>query len=65
MAKQAAIVIAPWHGIFAFGQDLRRILDTIDRIEVNAYCILMSKLLVDPVDLDAHQSALKRESKLI
>jgi L-fuculose-phosphate aldolase len=63
MEKQAAIVIAPWHGVFAIGQDLRKILDAIDRIEANAYCILMSKLLVDPVDMDAHCSALRRASQ--
>jgi L-fuculose-phosphate aldolase len=63
MEKQAAIVIAPWHGVFAIGQDLRKILDAIDRIEANAYCILMSKLLVDPVDMDAQCSALRRASQ--
>ena len=59
MKKQAAIVIAPWHGVFAVGQELRKVMDAIERIETNAYCILMSRLLlVEPDNLQTHSTAL-------
>lgn len=45
MAKQAAAVMVPWHGLFAIGKDLYSALDAVERIEVNAYSILMGKLL--------------------
>lgn len=45
MAKQAAAVIVPWHGLFAIGADLYSTLDTVERIEVNARCILYGQLL--------------------
>ena len=45
MAKQAAAVMVPWHGLFAIGKDLYSTLDAVERIEVNAYSILMGKLL--------------------
>ena len=44
--EYAAAVLAPWHGIFAIGKDLNTVLDTIDRIEANAYCILMGRSLL-------------------
>ena len=43
--KQAAAVIAPWHGLFALGRDLDSAFDAVERIDVNARCILMSRLL--------------------
>ena len=46
----AAAVLAPWHGIFAIGKDLNTVLDTIDRIEANAYCILMGLSLLSNTD---------------
>ncbi len=59
IAKQAAVVMAPWHGVFAMGKDLPAVLDAIERVENNAYCILMSKLLLADADrLDAQQAAL-------
>lgn len=45
IAQYAAAVIAPWHGIFAIGKSLNAALDTVERIEVNARCILMGRLL--------------------
>ena len=50
IARGAAVVMAPWHGVFGVGKDLYAVLDTIDRIENNAYCILMSKLLLSEQD---------------
>jgi L-fuculose-phosphate aldolase len=59
IAKNAALVLAPWHGIFAIGKNLQSTLDALDRIESNAYCILMSKmLLTEPGQLDLQRNAL-------
>ncbi|HNN13054.1 MAG TPA: class II aldolase/adducin family protein [Anaerolineales bacterium] len=43
--KQAAVVLAPRHGIFAFAKDLESGYDAIDRVENSAYCALMAKLI--------------------
>jgi L-fuculose-phosphate aldolase len=52
--KQAAAVIAPWHGLFVLGKDLEAAFDAVERIDVAAYCILMSRLLPGtPVDIEA------------
>jgi L-fuculose-phosphate aldolase len=45
MSNQAAAVMVPWHGLFAIGKDLYATLDAVERIEVNAYSILMGKIL--------------------
>jgi len=45
ISKQAAAVIAPWHGLFAVGKDLQSTLDAVERIEVNAHCILLGASL--------------------
>lgn len=41
--KQAAIVLAPRHGVFVFAKDLEAGYDALDRVESSAYCALMSK----------------------
>jgi L-fuculose-phosphate aldolase len=46
--KQAAAVLAPWHGLFVLGKDLNAAFDAAERIDVNAYCLLMSRLLPGP-----------------
>ncbi|MBZ0288677.1 MAG: class II aldolase/adducin family protein, partial [Anaerolineae bacterium] len=38
--KQAAGVIAPWHGIFLMGKDLDAAFDAVQRFDANAYIIL-------------------------
>ncbi len=43
--KQAAAVIAPWHGLFVLGKDLDAAVDAAERIDINARCILMAGLL--------------------
>lgn len=43
IAKQAAAVLAPYHGIFVMGKDLDNAADAVERIDVNAYCILMGQ----------------------
>lgn len=66
IAKHAAIIMAPWHGVFAVGKDLTLTLDAIDRIENNAYTILMGRsLLSDPDRLDYHRNRLEISAKEI
>jgi L-fuculose-phosphate aldolase len=43
--KQAAAVLAPWHGLFVLGKDLEAAFDAAERIDTNARCILFSRLL--------------------
>jgi L-fuculose-phosphate aldolase len=45
IAASAAAVLVPWHGLFAIGKDLHTTLDAVERIEVNARCILLGSLL--------------------
>lgn len=56
--KQAAVVIAPWHGLFALGKDLEAAFDAIERIDVNAYIILNSRNLPGSLDLDRTRAEL-------
>lgn len=58
--KHAAGVIAPWHGLFVIGKDLDAALDAVERMDNNAYCILMSQLLRNANMLDAERSALEQ-----
>jgi len=50
MAEQAAGVMVPWHGLFAVGKDLYSVLDAVERIEVNARCIIYGKMLLNDED---------------
>jgi L-fuculose-phosphate aldolase len=43
--KQAAAVLAPYHGLFVLGKNLDAAFDATERIDVNARCILLSRLL--------------------
>ncbi len=56
--KQAAGVIAPWHGLFVIGKDLDAALDAVERMDNNAYCILMGKLLRDNDMMESQRNAL-------
>lgn len=47
IAKHAAAVIAPWHGLFCMGRDLDAAFDAVERIDTNAYCILMGHHLIN------------------
>lgn len=42
---QAAGVLAPWHGLFVLGKTLEAAFDAAERIDVNARCILLMRLL--------------------
>lgn len=51
MAGQAAAVMVPWHGLFAAGKDLYAVMDAVERIETNARCILMGRVLLSDEDM--------------
>lgn len=42
IAKQAAGTLAPWHGLFLMGKNLPAALDAVERLDTNAYMIMMS-----------------------
>ncbi len=45
MRKQAAAVLAPKHGVFVLAKDLEAGYDALERIDANAYCVLMGNLM--------------------
>ena len=45
IAKHAAGALAPWHGLFLMGKNLPAALDAVERLDTNAYMILMSQSL--------------------
>ncbi|HKY56371.1 MAG TPA: ribose 5-phosphate isomerase B, partial [Anaerolineales bacterium] len=51
--KYAAAVIAPWHGLFVVAKDIDAAFDLTERIDTNAYCILMSRLLSEGEPINA------------
>ena len=58
--KQAAAVLAPWHGLFVLGKTLDAAFDAAERIDVNARCILLSRLLPgEPVAPEAMSAELE------
>ncbi len=54
--KQAMAVIAPYHGLFVIGKDIDAAFDAVERVDTNAYILLMSQLLLNN-DLMAQQRA--------
>ena len=58
--KQAACVIAPWHGAFVMGKDIDAAFDAVERIDVNAYIILMGALLERSDGLSAARAEMER-----
>ena len=59
--RYATAVMAPWHGLFVVGKDLDAAFDLTERIDTNAYCILMSRLLPEggPMDPESMQARLR------
>lgn len=43
--KHAAGTIAPWHGLFLMGVNLFAAFDAVERLDNNAYCIIMGQML--------------------
>jgi L-fuculose-phosphate aldolase len=57
--KQAAAAIAPWHGLFVMGKDLEAAFDAVERLDNNAYCIMMGQLLQQNAMLAEQRKALQ------
>ncbi|HSL46811.1 MAG TPA: ribose 5-phosphate isomerase B [Anaerolineales bacterium] len=59
--KYATAVMAPWHGLFVVAKDLDAAFDLTERIDTNAYSILMSRLLPEggPMDPETMQARLR------
>jgi L-fuculose-phosphate aldolase len=58
--KQAAAILSPWHGLFVLGKDLDASFDAAERIDVNARCILLSRLLPgEPVNPETIRAELE------
>jgi L-fuculose-phosphate aldolase len=55
--KQAAAVIAPWHGLFVLGKDIDAAFDAVERVEINAFILLNSRNLPTP----AHMAQVRQE----
>ncbi len=45
IAKHAAGTIAPWHGLFLMGKHLEAAFDAVERLDTNAYVMMMSQHL--------------------
>jgi L-fuculose-phosphate aldolase len=45
IVKHAAGTIAPWHGLFLMGKNLEAAFDAVERLDTNAYVIMMSQHL--------------------
>ena len=57
--KYAAAVIAPWHGLFVVAKDIDAAFDLTERIDTNAYCILMARLLSEGGLTDAETTRIR------
>lgn len=55
--KQAAGVIAPWHGVFLIGKDIEAAFDAVERFDTNAYILMMAQNAFGVTDLMAQQRA--------
>lgn len=62
--KQGAAVLGPWHGLFVIGKDLDAAFDSVERIDTNAYCLLMSRLLPGMASRSAEDLQLELEKDL-
>ena len=45
IVKHAAGTIAPWHGLFLMGKNLQAAFDAVERLDTNAYVMMMSQHL--------------------
>jgi L-fuculose-phosphate aldolase len=55
--KQAAGVIAPWHGVFLIGKDIDAAFDAVERFDTNAYILMMAASAFGVTDLLAQHRA--------
>lgn len=56
--KQAAGVIAPWHGLFIMARDIGAAFDAVERMNTNAQCIILGQLLSQGDALAQQRAAL-------
>ena len=59
---QAAAAIAPWHGLFLMGKDLNAAYDAVERMDTNAYLLIMSQMMAGS---QAVTESLKRMEDII
>jgi L-fuculose-phosphate aldolase len=62
--KQAAAVLAPWHGLFVAGKDLDAAFDASERIDTNARCILFSRLIPGAETLTPQENRARLEARM-
>lgn len=62
IVKQAAAVIAPWHGLFLMAKDMAAGFDAAERLDNNAYILIMSGMLVGH---DAVEASRKRMEEIV
>lgn len=57
--RQAAAALAPWHGVFVIGKDLEAAYDAVERIDTNAYILLMGGRFASDPDFSAERADLE------
>ncbi len=62
IAKHAAGIIAPWHGVFLIGKNIEAAFDAVERFDTNAYILLMAQQALGARDLMADQRAAMSEA---
>ena len=60
IAKHAAGTIAPWHGLFLMGNHLQGALDAVERLDTNAYCMMMARHLDASPRLQDESAAMEK-----
>jgi len=58
---QAAAVIAPYHGLFCIGKTLDAAADAVERIDTNAYCLLMAGQIGASMMLEDERARMESE----
>jgi L-fuculose-phosphate aldolase len=60
IAKHAAAAIAPWHGVFCIGKTLDAAFDAVERMDNNAYILLMGGQWAGAAAMDASGHEMER-----
>ena len=60
IAKHAAGTIAPWHGLFLMGKNLNAALDAVERLDTNAWVMLMAGRIGASPLLQEESAAMER-----
>lgn len=61
IAKHAAAAIAPWHGVFCIGKTLDAAFDAVERMDNNAYLLLMAAQHAGPAAVDTALARMNSE----